>query len=88
MLKYSSLFPEVGKILRLKLGGSFGLGLFIFYFPSGLDSKVSACSEGDQGSIPALGRSPGEGNGNHFSILAWEIPWTEEPERLQFMGLQ
>ena len=24
----------------------------------------------------------------HFSILAWEIPWTEEPGRLQSMGLQ
>ena len=22
----------------------------------------------------------------HSSILAWEIPWTEEPGRLQFMG--
>ena len=24
----------------------------------------------------------------HSSILAWEIPWTEEPDRLQFMELQ
>ena len=24
----------------------------------------------------------------HHSILAWEIPWTEDPGRLQFMGLQ
>ena len=24
----------------------------------------------------------------HSSILAWGIPWTEEPGRLQFMGLQ
>ena len=24
----------------------------------------------------------------HFSILAWEIPWTEEPGRLQSMGPQ
>ena len=24
----------------------------------------------------------------HFSILAWRIPWTEEPSRLQSMGLQ
>ena len=24
----------------------------------------------------------------HPSILAWEIPWTEEPGRLQSMGLQ
>ena len=27
----------------------------------------------DVGSIPGLGRSPGEGNGNHSSTLAWEI---------------
>ena len=32
------------------------------------------------------GRSPGEGNATHSSILAWRIPWTEEPGRLQFMG--
>ena len=25
---------------------------------------------------------------NYSSILAWEIPWTEDPDRLQFMGLQ
>ena len=24
----------------------------------------------------------------HFSILAWEIPWTEKPDRLQSMGSQ
>ena len=24
----------------------------------------------------------------HFSILAWEIPWMEEPGRLESMGLQ
>ena len=24
----------------------------------------------------------------HFSVLAWEIPWTEEPDRLQSMGSQ
>ena len=34
----------------------------------------------DVGSIPGLGRPPGGGNGNpHSNILAWEIPWTEEP---------
>ena len=31
-------------------------------FPSGSDSKESTCNEGDLGSIPGLGRSPGEGN--------------------------
>ena len=42
----------------------------------------------DPGSIPGLGRSAGEGNGTHSSILAWKIPWTEKPGRLQSMGLK
>ena len=37
----------------------------------------------DAGSIPGSGRSFGGGNGNHSSILAWEIPWIEEPGSLQ-----
>ena len=49
----------------------------------------SACNAGDLASIPASGRSPRERNGNpHSSILAWEIPWTEEPGRLESLGLQ
>ena len=34
------------------------------YFPGGSDGKTSAYNAGDQGSIPGMGRSPGEGNGN------------------------
>ena len=33
----------------------------------------------DMGLIPGLGRSPGVDNGNLLYILAWKIPWTEEP---------
>ena len=40
------------------------------------------------GSIPESGIFPGEGNGTHSSIHAWEIPWTEEPGRLQSMDSQ
>ena len=40
----------------------------------------------ESGSIPGLGRYPGEENGNPLSILAWSIPWTEEPGGLQSMG--
>ena len=29
-----------------------------------------------------------KGMATHSTILAWRIPWTEEPGRLQFMGLQ
>ena len=43
-------------------------------FPSGSDHKESACNAGEVGSVPGLGRSPGEGNGYPLSILAWEIP--------------
>ena len=48
-------------------------------FPGGSDGKASAYNVGDLGSIAGLGRAPGERNGNHSSILAWEIPWAEEP---------
>ena len=47
-------------------------------FPGCSDGKESACDEGDPGSIPGLGRSPGRGMATHFSILAWIISWTEE----------
>ena len=42
----------------------------------------------DVGLIPESGRSPGGGHATHFSILAWRIPWTEEPARLQSLRLQ
>ena len=40
----------------------------------------------DVGLLPGLGRSLEEGMETHSSILAWRIPWTEEPGRLQSMG--
>ena len=48
----------------------------------------SACIAGDLGSFPGSGRSPEEGMKIHSSILAWRIPWTEEPGGLQSMGSQ
>ena len=55
---------------------------YILGFPGGSAGKDSACSAGDLCPIPGSGRFPGEGHGNpfHSSILAWKIPWTEEPE--------
>ena len=38
------------------------------------------------GSIPGLEDFPGIENATHSSILAWRIPWTEEPGGLQSMG--
>ena len=43
-------------------------------FPGGLDSKVCAYNAGDLGSIPGLGRSPGEGNGNPLQYSCLENP--------------
>ena len=40
----------------------------------------------DASSIPGLGGSPGGRHGSCSTILAWRIPWTEEPDRLQSVG--
>ena len=40
------------------------------------------------GSIPGLGKYLEKRMATHFSILAWRIPWTEEPGRLQSIGSQ
>ena len=56
--------------------------------PGGSDSKVSACNVGDLGLIPGSGRSPGEGNGNPLQYSCLENTMTEEPDRLQSLGLQ
>ena len=71
------------RLNRLSLShpkAAFGRGLCF----CGSAGKESACIVGDLSS-PGLGRSPGEGN-SHSSILAWEIPWTEESGGLQSMG--
>ena len=49
-------------------------------FPGGSDDKESACNAGNPSLIPGLGRSPEGGMAAHSSILAWRIPWTEEPD--------
>ena len=49
---------------------------------------ADAGDAGDAGSAPGSGRSPGGGNGIPLQVLAWEIPWTEEPGGLQSMGFR
>ena len=60
----------------------------ILGFPGGSDDKESACNAGDLGSIPGLGRSPGEGNGYPPQYSGLENPMDREPGGLQSMGLQ
>ena len=50
-------------------------------------NNLSACNAGDSSVISGSGRSPGE-IAIHSSILAWRIPWTEEPGGPEPMGLQ
>ena len=73
-------------------------------FPGGLVVRNPPVNAGDTGSIPGLGRPPGEGNDNPFQYSCLEKPmdrgalqatahgvtilWTEEPGRLQSMGSQ
>ena len=62
-------------------------------FAGGSDGKESACNAGDLGLIPGFDpwvwEDPLEqGRATHSSILAWRIPWTEEPGGLQPMGSQ
>ena len=48
----------------------------------------AACSVGDLGSIPGLGRSPAAGHGNPLQYSRLENPWIAEPGGLQSMRLQ
>ena len=53
-------------------------------FPGGSVVRIHLLMQKTQetmGLIPGLGTSLEKGMGTHSSILAWEIPWTEEPDR-------
>ena len=70
-------------MLFTKAGGAgFGHGLG---FPHGSVGKESACNTEDLGLIPGSGRFRERGKATHSSILAWRIPWTEEPGGLPSM---
>ena len=56
--------------------------------PRCLSGKESSSQAGDLGSIPGLGQSPGEGNGNRLQCSCLRSPMEEEPGRLQCMGSQ
>ena len=57
-------------------------------FPGSSDGKQFSCSAGDPGSFPGQEVPLEKEMATHFSILAWGIPWTEEPGGLQSMGSQ
>ena len=57
-------------------------------FPEGSDGQESACNTGDLGSILGWEDPLEKEMETHSSILAWKILWTEEPGRLQSIGLE
>ena len=67
---------------------NFYWSIVALHFPDSTVVKNPPAIAGDADSISGLGRSPGEGKATHSNILAWRIPWTEEPSRLQFTGSQ
>ena len=48
--------------------------------------KKFVCQAGEVGSVPGLEDPLEKKTATHSTILAWEIPWTEKPGRLQSMG--
>ena len=54
------------------------MGILNLGFPGGSEVKASASNEGDPGSIPGLGRSPGEGNDNPLQYSCLENPMDGE----------
>ena len=57
-------------------------------FPGGSVAKHLPANAGDRGSIPGSEESLEKEMATLSSILAWRIPWTEEPGGLQSMGSQ
>ena len=53
---------------------------------AGKEPTCNARDTGDMSSIPGLGRSLEEEVATLSSILAWRIPWTEEPGGLRSVG--
>ena len=72
-IKYSSFHYKTG---------------FILGFPGGSVVKNPPANIGKTGSNPGFGRSQEKEMATHSSILSWEIPCTQEPGGLEFMGLQ
>ena len=79
-----------GKVINQKLGKiksfpnkqklrTFIIAKVALGFPGGSEVKASAWNAGDLGSIPGLEDPLEKEMATHSSILAWRIPWREEP---------
>ena len=89
VLHFNQWSPEISKLPEVP--PQIHTGINSRGLPRWLSDKESACQagdSGDRGSISGFGKSPKKEMAIHSSILAWEIPRTEEPGRLQSMGWQ
>ena len=78
--KYPNLAYKICTYLHVSRGFQVALGV--------KDPPANAGDIRDTGVFPGRGDPLEEGMATHSSILAWRIPWTEEPGRLQSMGSQ
>ena len=77
-----SSFPEISPMVILAY-----IRKVIWGFPGGASGKEPHAKDmRDVGLITGTGRFPGGGHATHYSIVAWRIPWIEEPGRLQSIG--
>ena len=83
MVQLSHLYMITGKIVALTRRTFVGkvksllynmLSTFVMDFPGGSDGKKSACNVVDLGSVPGVGRSPGDGNDNALQYSHLENP--------------
>ena len=63
-------------------------GVSLISFPGGSVVKNLSANAGEVGSIPGWKDPLGKKTATHSIVLAWRIPWTEEPGGLQSVGSQ
>ena len=61
--------------------------IYVLGFSGGSHGKASDCNAADPGSIPGLGRSPGEGNGNPLQYSCLENPMDREAQQAMAQGV-
>ena len=85
---HNGALAEWNKILPIRLRYCLAHSKGLTGFPGSSVIKNPPANAGAVGSIPESERSPREGNGNPSRIIAWKIPWTEDPGGLQSMRPQ
>ena len=92
IIEYWAEFPELYR--RSLLVICFNCKRVCLHWATSQVALVVKIPSTNAGGVRDAGLSPGsgapleKGMAAHFSVLAWRIPWTEEPDGLQSMGLQ